>query len=193
MATLVEEVVEELNPQVAPLLEQRLSVDGTKASQVLPLVTPLVVSGMKKLMQGGGGLGALTSLLDSEADETELDDLPAAVERRSQAAGSSSLLDSLLGSANEPAIDALKTNLGLERDQASQALSIVGPLVLSFLSKKRSGSEGTNGLASLLDRDGDGDLLDDVGGMLLNHISSKHTGSQGSTGGIGGLLGSLLK
>ena len=196
MSTLVEEIVEALNPQVTPAMSQELKVEESKAAQVLPLVAPLVISGMKRMLSGEGGLDQLTSLLDNDAVDDDMDDVSGAVHRYAAKpeADSDVNLGGILGAAGGSVVETLGKHLGLNAQQSTQALVTIAPLVLSFLSKKRSQTGGVSGLASLLDQDGDGNLLDDVGGMLLNHIASKHTGSGPTASSpIGQILGSLLK
>ncbi len=198
MPTLLEEIIGQLNPEVAPVLQQKLEVESSVSAQILPMVAPLVLSGLKRMLAGDAGESAVGELLDRDGDDQELDNIPAAIDRRGSTAGSESLLSTLLGQSGDSAIQALSDNLGLSQGQSQQALIVVAPLILSFLSRKRGDDNGLGGLALMLDRDGDGQLLDDIGGMLLNHIAGQSgtTSSQSAASSpspIKSILKSFLK
>ncbi len=69
-------VLGDSGPKAAEMLSKDLGIDAASAQRAIPMVAPLVMGALAKLRdQGGGGLGAVTSLLDKEGNANLLGNL----------------------------------------------------------------------------------------------------------------------
>jgi hypothetical protein len=89
--------------QATQLLGEKLGISSDKASQIIPMLAPIVMSFLLKQKMQGAGSGAaggslLTSLLDRDGDGQILDDVAGML-------GGGSMLGSLLGGGSAPAQD----------------------------------------------------------------------------------------
>ena len=83
----------------------------------------------------------------------------------------------------------LGQHLGIEGGKANKLLSMIGPLLLGALAKKKSEAGGGGALDminNILDEDGDGNALNDLAAKFLGG------GGDGGGGGLGGMLGGLM-
>jgi hypothetical protein len=84
-----------------------------------------------------------------------------------------SILNMLTQTVAGDNLDALAGQLGLNKDQASSAISAALPMIMGALAKNTSSQEGAASLANALDKDHDGSILDMAGAFL----SSSDNGS----------------
>lgn len=63
-------------PKAAEMLSKDLGIDAASAQRAIPMVAPLIMGALAKLRdQGGGGLSAVTSLLNKEGNANLLGNL----------------------------------------------------------------------------------------------------------------------
>jgi hypothetical protein len=185
MAGFLDELVKGIGPEVAKNLTSTLGVNAKTATQVLPMVAPLILGGLKKQMENFGGAPRVDHILTKYGSDSVLDNVAGLFQQKAAVAKPDPGLGGLLGDAGVQAAGLLSKNLKLDAGTAMKIIPMIAPLVLGFLTRKRdSGGLGASGIASLLDANGDGSILDDVAGMFMK--------SQGSNL-LGGLLGGLLK
>lgn len=87
-----------------------------------------------------------------------------------------SVLDLLTQQLDDQAIQAMGSQLGVDSQTTSKAVSAALPMLVGALANNTSNSGGAQALLSALDRDHDGSVLDDVVGFL----------GQSQSGGLGG-------
>ena len=63
-------------------------------------------------------------------------------------------------------LDALAGQLGMDKSQASSAISAALPMIMGALSRNTANQDGAASLANALDKDHDGGILDNVGTFL---------------------------
>jgi hypothetical protein len=185
MPGLIDEIVKSLGPQVTKNLTSTLGLQPKAAAQVLPMVAPLILGGLKRQMENQGGAPRVDHILNKYGSDSVLDDIGGLFTQKAQAGNPDPGLGGLLGPSGIQAAGMLASKLKIDAGTAMKIIPMIAPLVLGALTRKRdSGGAGLAGIASLLDSDGDGNILDDVAGFL----------TQGQGGNLlGGLLGGLLK
>lgn len=185
MPGLLDEIVGSLGPQVTKNLTDSLGLQPKAAAQVLPMVAPLILGGLKRQMENQGGAPRVDHILNKYGSDSVLDDIAGLFAAKSQTSNPDPALGGLLGQSGIQAASMLASKLKIDAGTAMKIIPMIAPLVLGALTRKRdSGGLGLQGIAGLLDRDGDGNILDDVAGFLTK-------GQGGNL--LGGLLGSLLK
>ncbi len=185
MAGFLDELVGSLGPEVAQNLSSTLGIKTKTAAQVLPMVAPLILSGLKRQMENQGGAPRVDHILNKYGSDSVLNDIGGLFQQKASTAQPDPALGGLLGNAGVQAAGMLAKNLKIDAGTAMKIIPMIAPIVLGALTKKRdSGGLGSSGIASMLDANGDGSILDDVAGFLL----------KGQSGGnlLGGLLGSLF-
>jgi hypothetical protein len=96
----------------------------------------------------------------------------------------SSFFEELVGSVAPEVAQQLSSQLGIDRDQASQILPQVAPLILGGLKRQMEQRGGAPRLDHILNKYGNDGVLDDIGGALQNMANK-----QNADPGLGGLLG----
>ena len=192
MANLVEELMANYGGEVSKQLASNLKIDKNVAAQVLPMVAPLILGGLKRQMQDHGGAPRVDHILNKYGSDSVLDDIGGLFKQHGRASNADPRLGGLLGESGVQAANTISQQFGLNADTAMKIIPMLAPIVLGALTRKRdAGGSGSQGIASLLDQDGDGDILDDVAGFLMQGLGAA-SGSASSQQSAGGLLGSLL-
>jgi len=96
----------------------------------------------------------------------------------------SSILESLLGQLQGPALSRMASDVGADEAQVRTAAAAAIPLLLGALARNASSEEGAKALHGALQKDHDGSLLDNVQAFL--------GGSGGRAANGVGILGHLL-
>ena len=107
------------------------------------------------------------------------------------------LLDMLSKQLSPDVIEGIGQQVGMDGDQAGQAISALLPMMVGGLAKNASASpQDAMALSSALERDHDGGMLDHVTNLLGNNASSSPLGSLMKAGGsaaamnmVSGMLG----
>ena len=155
----------------------------------------ILMNALAKNAKQSGGASALESALDKDHDGSILDDVAGFIGGTSnfsntRAANGAGILKHVLGGKESGAIDMLAQMSGLNKNQSSQLLIKLAPIVLGMLGKqKRATGASAVGLSDLLsnvagtvnkkadnaslitsflDRDGDGNLRNEATQVGLN-------------------------
>ncbi len=175
-----------------------LGVDEGAAGEAIGMALPALLGGMARNTAQPEGAQALASALDSHDESvfSKITDLIGSEDGQK-------ILGHVLGNKQEATAQRIAGGSGLDLGSVMKLLPALAPLVMGFLSKQKqsnnlgpddlsaalagerqnieSKAPGLGGLASILDTDGDGLDLGDL------------TKLAGGSGGLGGLLGNILK
>lgn len=187
MAGILDELMSSLGSDVTKQLSNTLGLDQSAVSKIIPIVAPMILSGLKKQKDEHGGEERVDHILNKYGNAGVLDDIGGLFNSKVNDSNADPRLGGLLGDAGIQATDLVSKQFNIAGDKASKIIPMLAPVVLGFLTKKRdSGGVGSSGIASLLDQDGDGSILDDVAGFLTKGLG----GSAGDI--LGGLTGGLF-
>ena len=195
MASIMEEFMSSLGPEVSNQLSTNLGIEKNAAQQMLPQIGPMILSGLKRQKDNYGGQERVDHILDKYGSADVLDNIGDFFSSQVHNQSADPRLGGLLGDSGVQATNALSKQFNLDGSTAMKIIPMLAPIILGFLSKTRDqGGAGSTGIASILDRDGDGSILDDVAEMFLQGSSGRsRTGSGGLLSGLlSSLLGSLL-
>jgi hypothetical protein len=185
MANLLEEFMSSLGPEVSQKMSSKTNIDQGTIQQLLPLITPMILGGLKKQKDEKGGQDRVDHILNKYGDASVLNNIDDLFKNKLDDNSTDPNLGGLLGTAGTDATNLLSNNFKLDSNIAAKIIPMLAPVVLGFLTQKRDGGSGSSGLASLLDQDGDGSVLDDVAGLFLG-------GSSKSSNPLSGLIGGLF-
>lgn len=190
MSDLINDLLNSLNSnQATEKVGNSLNLDPSILQQVIPVIAPMILGGLKKQSENFGGQERVDHILNKYGNPEVLENVDDYVEKSSKQESFDSNLGGLLGNSGSQITDILKNNFNLDAGTAAKLIPMVAPLILGFLTKNRdSNPEGSAGFASFLDQNGDGSIIDDVAGFFAN----KQQGSEGSGGGLMDILGGLL-
>ena len=198
MASIFESLTSQLGGGV---LEQIAGQIGSRrvAEQAVPAVLGTLMGALANNSSRGDGAGALHEALARDHDGSILDDLPGFLSQ-SGAGGGAGMLKHILGDKRASVETGLGQQLGIDKSQITQLLTMLAPIVLGALGKaqrkggldaggltsmlggershiQRRAPEGIGVLGGLLDADGDGQIADDVarigGGLLKRFFGRK--------------------
>jgi len=193
MADFIEEFLKNYGVEVSEQLSSNLNIDQNTALKILPLVTPLILGGLKRQAEEHGGTNKkarsdrVNHILNKYGSPVVLDHLNSEFQKRSQESQPDPRLGGLLGNSGIEAADTMSKQFGLDKTTAMKLIVMLAPVILGALSKKKSkGGVGSRGITALIDQDGDDQIFDDVAGFLMNQFTQSQSQKKG------GLLGSLL-
>ena len=191
MASLMDEFMRSLGPEVSNQLSANLGIDKNAVEQMLPQIAPMVLGGLKRQKDNFGGQERVDHILNKYGSADVLDNIGDFFSAQVQNQNADPRLGGLLGDSGLQATNALSKQFNISGSTAMKIIPMLAPIILGFLTKTRDrGGAGSSGIASMLDRDGDGSILDDVAEMFLQGSTGRSR--SGGGGLLGGLLGSLL-
>jgi hypothetical protein len=189
MPNLVEEFIGSLGPEVTKKMSSTTNIDQGTLQQLLPVITPMILGGLKKQKDERGGQDRVDHILNKYGSPTALDNMEDLFKQKLNDNSTEPNLGGLLGNAGTEATNMLTNNFKIDSNMASKLIPMLAPIVLGFLTKKRDSGTGSSGLAGLLDQDGDGSVLDDVAGLFLGGLGGSSNKGNPLTNLLGGLLG----
>jgi len=190
MGNLIEEFVGSMGSEVSQKMSEKTNIDQGTISQLLPVIAPMILGGLKKQKDERGGQERVDHILNKYGDPSVLGNLDGLFQQKLDDNTTDPNLGGLLGNAGSDATNLLSKNLsGVDSGMVAKLIPMLAPVILGFLTKKRDSGTGSSGLAGLLDQDGDGSVLDDVAGLLLGGLGGKNKSSDPLSGLLGGLLG----
>lgn len=199
MPDFTEEFLKDYGPQISAQLASTLGIREDVAQQLIPLVVPMILGGLKRQMQQHGGTDTqaraqrVNHILDKYGSSSVLDHIGEEFQSRAGTKTPDPRLGGLLGESGVQAAAMLSQQFNMDKTTAMKLIVMLTPIILGALTHKRDRSgKGTRGIAALIDQDGDDQILDDVAGFLMGRLLSS-AGSPRSGEGGGGLLGSVLK
>ena len=191
MSNFLEDFMGNLGGDVAKKMAANLDIDPNTISAMIPQVAPLILGGLKRQKDNFGGEQRIDHILNKYGSASVLDNLGDLFSAKAGDSSADPRLGGLLGDSGVQAANMLSNQFNLKTDTAKQFITMLAPVILGFLTKKRdSDGMGSSGIGALLDQNGDGSILDDVAGFLMKGLSGG--GSQGAGGLLGGLLGGLF-
>ncbi|WP_455367432.1 DUF937 domain-containing protein [[Eubacterium] cellulosolvens] len=187
MDRFTEEFMKAYGPEVSKQLASNLGVKQGIITQMIPLVTPLILGGLKRQMKQYGGEARANHILSKYGSPGSLDNLSEEISSRANYQQPDPRLGGLLGEPGIQAAGAMGQRFNINPKTAMMIISILAPIILGALTRKRDrGKVGSQGIAALINQDGNDTVLDDVVGMLLGGVAK--SGSPGA----GGLIGDLI-
>jgi hypothetical protein len=177
-----------MGPEVAKKLGSSLNVDQGTIQKIIPLVAPMILSGLKNQKDNFGGEQRVDHILNKYGSADVLQNLDQLFSNKMNDPKADPKLGGLLGDAGTQAANLISKNFNLDSSTAMKLIPMLAPVILGFLTNKRdSQGAGSSGIASLLDQNGDGSILDDVAGFILNQATGQKSGNL-----LTNLLGSLF-
>lgn len=187
MSSFIEEFMNTYGPEVSKHLSSNLGVKEDIVAQMIPMVAPLILGGLKRQMKEYGGETRVNHILSKYGSASSLDNLGEEISSRVQYQQPDPRLGGLLGDSGVQAASAMAQRFNVNPKIVMTAISVLAPIILGALVRKRDrGKVGPQGIAAIIDRDGNDSILDDVIGMLLGGMGG--SGSQGIMGLIGDLI-----
>jgi len=168
MGNLIEEFIGTMGSEVSQKMSNKTNIDQGTISQLLPVIAPMILGGLKKQKDERGGQDRVDHILNKYGDPSVLGNLDGLFQQKLDDNTTDPNLGGLLGNAGFDATNLLSQNLkDADSNMIAKLIPMLAPVLLGFLTKKRDSGTGSSGLAGLLDQDGDGSVLDDVAGLLL--------------------------
>lgn len=191
MPGFVDEFMGTLGPEVSKKLSESLGINKNVAAQIIPEVTPLILSGLLKQKDEFGGEARVDHILNKYGSADVLSNIGGLFASKAKDTNPDPRLGGLLGDSGLQATNMIAQKFNLDAGTAMKLIPMLAPIILGLLTKKRdAGGEGSSGIAALLDQDGDGSILDDVAGFLFKGLAG--SASPKSTDVLGSLLGGLF-
>ena len=198
MTDFIEEFLKDYGPEVSSQLSSSLGIDRDTALQMIPVVAPMILGGLKRQMEQHGGqdkkarADRANHILNKYGSASVLDNIGGEFYTRSREKNPDPRLGGLLGDSGVQAADVISSKFKLDKGTAMKLIIMLAPIILGALSNKRDkGRIGSRGIASLIDQDGDDSILDDVAGLLLQRLVSSSDTREG--GGLLGLLDEMMQ
>ncbi len=189
MPNLVEEFISSLGPDVTKKMSSATNIDQGTLQQLLPVIAPMILGGLKKQKDERGGQDRVDHILNKYGNPSALNNMDDLFKQKLNDNSTEPNLGGLLGNAGTDATNMLTNNFKIDSNMAAKLIPMLAPIVLGFLTKKRDSGTGSSGLAGLLDQDGDGSVLDDVAGLFLGGLGGSSNKGNPLTDLLGGLLG----
>jgi hypothetical protein len=188
MPNFIEDFMSSMGPEVTKKLGSSLNIDQGTIQKIIPLVAPMILSGLKNQKDNFGGEQRVDHILNKYGNADVLQNLDQLFSNKMNDPKADPKLGGLLGDAGTQAANLISKNFNLDSSTAMKLIPMLAPVILGFLTNKRdSQGAGSSGIASLLDQNGDGSILDDVAGFILNQATGQKSGNI-----LTNLLGSLF-
>ncbi len=191
---LSEGVIDQLSQQLGGADKQKTAVAASG-------VVSTLMGAMARNASTPEGAQSLNQALERDHDGSILDDLMGMVGNQGASAGAnnrmldgSGILGHVLGQRQKPATDVISKMSGLDSGQVGSLMTILAPVVMGMLGrKKRQDNLDSGGISDLLggfvqqrksadpgmglverflDQDGDGDITDDVANIGMKMLGS---------------------
>ena len=202
MTDFIEKFLKDYGLEVSNQLSSNLNINQDTALKILPLVTPLILGGLKRQAQVHGGKNTearsdrVNHILNKYGSPVVLDHIGEEFQRRAQERKPDPKLGGLLGDSGIEAADIMSKQFGMDKTTAMKLIVMLAPIILGALSKQKTKKGvGSTGITALIDQDGDDQIFDDVAGFLLQRFTQSQSQSPSQKGGsiLGGLLGALMQ
>ncbi len=191
------ELLNDLGDPVAKKLEQQNVVTHAQAMQAMEGLSPVLLSGLKRKQQELGEEGMEALFKQHGAEEGDVEDIDAALDRHLMRETQGQALEGILDSEKEEqTVMALSQKMGVSGSVVKKLMPMLIPVIMSMLMKKggqqaSGGQKRASGIGAILDRDGDGQIIDDIAGMVFSNMSGSQ-GGQRKGGFLAMILGMLF-
>ncbi len=196
MTDFLEEFLKRYGLDVSKQLSSSLGIDQKTALEMMPVVAPMILGGLKRQMDQHGGPDRsarekrVNHILNKYGNPSVLDHVDEEFYTRSREKQPDPRLGGLLGDSGVQAADTISDKFGIDKSTAMKIIVMLAPVILGALTRKRDeGRIGKTGIAALIDQDGDDSILDDVAGFLLQGFTESRSQPKRESG----ILGSLLR
>lgn len=198
--SFLQQLVENYGGEVSSTLSNKLDIPESQASEMLPKIAPLILGGLAAKAQKNGP-ESVSEVIEQHGDQQALENVEASMVQGEEQSGD--ILQSLMGGGMAGLLGGgglggllggggggggivgqiLGQHLGIEGDKAMKTVSMLAPILLGALAKKKSEAEGDgmNAILQILDEDGDGNAIND--------LAAKFLGGGGLGGALGGIFG----
>ncbi len=174
MSNFVNEFMKNYGPELSKQMSSTFKVDQKTVKVLIPEITPLILSGLKKQKDEQGGAERVDHILNKYGDQNALNNIKGLINLKVNDKSTDATLGGLLGKGGPEAVKVLAKKFNIDAAVIQKMIIVLSPLILGALVNKRNSSKsGIAGIASLLDANGDGSILDDVAGFLLKKGGSK--------------------
>ncbi len=192
----------------ADQIGQRIGADGARTRTAMHTAIPALLAALSADANRGGGL---RKALEQDHDGSILDQLSdylgGSAQLSPRTTNGAGILEHVLGGRRANVEQALSARSGLSLDSIAQLLPLLAPILMGMLGKKGRTSGGSGGgigfddIGDLLNREKAdararnpdiGDILDSFGDADDRPSGSRPDAGTGSSGGLGGLLDSIL-
>jgi hypothetical protein len=198
MADFIESFLKDYGGEVSEQLSSNLNIDQNTALRLLPLVTPLILGGLKRQAEVHGGKNKrarsdrVNHILNKYGSPSVLDHIGNEFQTRAGVRKPDPRLGGLLGDSGIEAANTMSKQFGLDKKTAMKLIVMLAPIILGALSKQKSKKGmGSQGISALIDQDGDDQIFDDVAGFLMSQFTQSKSQKQGGL--LEGLLGSIVQ
>jgi len=188
----LEEFLKMYGGNVTKELSSNLGIKQDMAAQLIPVIAPMILSGLNRQMDQHGGsdeqarANRVDHILNKYGSPSVLEDIGGELHSRAQIKEPDPGLGGLLGDSGVMAANTLSKQLNIDPSVIMKAIVMLAPIILGALSRKRDTDVGKNGIASLITQNADNSILDDVAGFLIQGLTGQGKGQ-------GGLFGNLLQ
>ncbi len=196
---LIELLQDKMSPEVLAQLANQIGVQDTRQVEAASTgIFSTLLAAMNKNANSQMGLNSLVSALDRDHDGSILNDLAGFFTGKTPTTNAATtngggILAHILGGLQPNVVDMIGRMSGLDKSKVSQLASMLAPMVLGMLGKRRQES-GINVagvgdllkksvqtpnqpqmglLAKFLDRNGDGSVIDDIARMGMQAFLKK--------------------
>tara|TARA_R110002096_G_scaffold163992_5_gene331654 strand:- start:9453 stop:10058 length:606 start_codon:yes stop_codon:yes gene_type:complete len=197
--SFLQQLVESYGGEVSDTLSKKLDIPESQASELLPKIAPLILGGLAAKAQKNGP-ESVAEVIAQHGNEAALENVEESMVKGEEQSGD--ILQSLMGGGMSGLLGGgglggllgggsgggiigqiLGQHLGIEGDKAMKTVSMLAPILLGALAKKKSEAEGDgmNAILSILDEDGDGNAIND--------LAAKFLGGGGLGGALSGMFG----
>jgi hypothetical protein len=180
--TLVDQLKDQLGPQLAGAAGQALGLPSDKVQAVVHAGVPALLASFLHVSSTPTGAGALGAAAEQAARSTATPSIAGGAGAQSVAQEGIGLLGSLLGQSKVQALsNALGSFTGVNPGSASSLIGMAAPMVLGFLGREQAArGQGVQGLVG---------LLTEQKSSIMAALPAGLSGLLGSTGLLDGVTG----
>lgn len=190
MSDFISDLLGKLSGGTTEKIGSSLGVDQSVINQIIPVLAPMILGGLKNQSANNGGQDRVDHILNKYGDPGVLDNVDGLLQNKLNQDNADPDLGGLLGNSGSSVTNMLSEKFGINASTAAKIIPIVAPLILGYLTKSRDNNpQGSSGFASFLDKNGDGSILDDVVGMISG---TQQGGQQNQSNPLMDILGGLL-
>jgi hypothetical protein len=192
-------------------ISSNVGAEPSMVNSAIQAALPMLINGLANNASTPQGAESLNAALDQDHDGSILDNIGniggmifggGQAEPPPRQADAGGILGHVLGGNQQPVVQEVSNQSGLETGQVAQILMILAPIVMGYLGRQKQqqgvGSDGLGGLlggllgsqqaaaapqssgkamldmaSSYLDRDQDGSAVDDIASMAFNYIKNR--------------------
>ena len=143
MGNLIEDFIGSMGSEVSQKMSEKTNIDQGTISQLLPVIAPMILGGLKKQKDERGGQDRVDHILNKYGDPSVLDNLDGLFQQKIDDNTTDPNLGGLLGNAGSDATNLLSKNLsGVDSGIVAKLIPMLAPVILGFLTQKRDSGTG---------------------------------------------------